>query len=105
MMNIVYMCIPVAAVPWYNICIVLQIDQFRYFITVLTIFISYKRNARQSTHCMHLHVAALPWYNICIVLPIDQCRNFITVLTIVMHYKAEMKLSRRILNVILKAAK
>ena len=30
--NIVYICISVVAVPWYNICIDLQIDQCRYFI-------------------------------------------------------------------------
>ena len=34
MINMVYMCIAVAALPWYNICIVLQIDQCRYFIIV-----------------------------------------------------------------------
>ena len=32
--NIVYICIAVAAVPWYNICIVLQFDLCRYFIIV-----------------------------------------------------------------------
>ena len=32
--NIVYMCIAVATVPWYNICIVLQFDLCRYFIIV-----------------------------------------------------------------------
>ena len=75
-MNMVYMCIAVAVVPWYNICIALQIDQCRYFIIVLTIFICYKRKS-DNRHIvdliyMHLHVAALPWYNICIVLQIDQ---------------------------------
>ena len=33
--NMVYMWISVAAVTWYNICIVLQIDKFRYFIIIL----------------------------------------------------------------------
>ena len=32
--NMVYMCIAYAAVTRYNICIVLQIDQCRYFIIV-----------------------------------------------------------------------
>ena len=32
--DVIYMHLHVAALPWYNICIVLQIDQCRYFITV-----------------------------------------------------------------------
>ena len=32
--NVVYKCTAVAAVPWYNICIVLQFDLRRYFIIV-----------------------------------------------------------------------
>ena len=60
----VNMCIAVAAVPGYIICIFLQIDQCRYIIIVLTIFICYKRNARQAEHIvdviyMHLHVCSL----------------------------------------------
>ena len=70
-------CIAVAAVPWYNICIVLQIDQCRYFITVLTTFTLYKTEMHVNRHIvdvifMHLHVAVLLWYNICIVLQNDQ---------------------------------
>ena len=78
------MCIAVAFVPWYNICIVLQIDQCRYLLLFLKLFICYKTGMPDSGHVvdviyMHLHVAAVPWYNICIVMQIDKCRYFITV--------------------------
>ena len=44
-------CIAAAAVPWYNICLVLQIDQWRYFITVFkTIFIRYKTEMHENKH-------------------------------------------------------
>ena len=86
---------------WHYICIVYEIDQCRYFITVLTIFICYKTkmpNNRQIVDViyMHLQLAALPWYYICIVLQIDQCRYFITVITIFICYKIEMQDNRHI---------
>ena len=43
-------CIAVAALSWYNICIVLQIDQRRYFITVLTVFIHYMSELHDNRH-------------------------------------------------------
>ena len=50
--DVIYMCmhLHVAALPWYNICIVLQIDQCRYFITVLTIFTRYKAEIKDKWH-------------------------------------------------------
>ena len=81
--NMVYMSIAVAAVQWYNICIVLQID-VDILSLFLSIFICYKRNVRQPTHCWCDILAptrcSLTWYNICIVLKIDQCIYCITVL-------------------------
>ena len=98
--NIVYICIAVAAVPWYNICIVLQIDQCRYFIIVLTIFVCYKRNARQVTHCWcDIHAPARCSLNtqayyrditsvlFCRLINEDILLLF---LTIVIRYKAEI---------------
>ena len=60
----VYMCIAVAAVMWYNICIVLQIDQCRYFIIVLKQNSYIIREMPDNWHIvdviyMHLQVAAL----------------------------------------------
>ena len=105
--NMVYMCIVVAAVPLYNICFVLQIDQCGYFINVFfTIFIYYKTEMPDNRHIfdviyMHLaHDAALPWYNISIVLQIDQCRYLITVLTIFIRYKIEIQVNRHIVDAI-----
>ena len=40
----------VAALPWYNICIVLQVDQCRYLITVLTTFIHYMTEMHINRH-------------------------------------------------------
>ena len=59
--NMVHMWIAVAAVSWYNVCIVLQIDQCRYCITVFTIFIRYEHEMHENRHiveviytCMHI---------------------------------------------------
>ena len=52
------MCIAVAAVPLYKICSDLQIDQCRYFITVLTIFIRYKiemQDNRRIVAAIYMH--------------------------------------------------
>ena len=44
--------IAVAVLPWYNICIIFQIDQCRYFITILiNSHTLYDWNARQQTYC------------------------------------------------------
>ena len=48
--DVIYMYLHMAALPWYNICIVFQIDQYRYFITVLTIFIRYKAKIKANRH-------------------------------------------------------
>ena len=61
----VYMCIAVAAVPWYNICVVLQIDKCRYFIIVFQQNSYAIREMPYIWHIvdvvyMHMHVAALP---------------------------------------------
>ena len=58
--DVIYMYLHVAALPWYNICAVLQVDQFRYSITDFNNIHTLKGwNKRQPTHCwcdiyMHL---------------------------------------------------
>ena len=59
------MCVVFAPVTWYNICIVLQIDQCRYFIIVYKQNLYVIREMPDNWHIvdvmyMHLHVAALP---------------------------------------------
>ena len=49
-LDVVYMHLHVAALPWYNICIGLQIDECRYFITVLTIFIRHNAEIKDNRH-------------------------------------------------------
>ena len=44
--DVIYMHLHVAALPWYNICIVLQIDLCRYFITVIL----YKAEIQDNRH-------------------------------------------------------
>ena len=46
----VYMCFSVAALPWYNICIVLQIDNVDILLLFLTIFIRYKAEIKDNRH-------------------------------------------------------
>ena len=63
--SMVYMCVAVAAVPWYNICIVLQIDQCIHFIIVFKQNSDVIREMPDNWHIVdviyiHMHVAALP---------------------------------------------
>ena len=59
----VYMCIAIAAVSWYSIYIVLQIDQYRYFIIVfkqISYITSKMPGTCQIVDVINIHVAALP---------------------------------------------
>ena len=70
--DVIYMHLQVAALPCYNICIVLQIDECRYVITVLTIlFIRYKAEIKDNRHifyaiytCISSHVYRLYRYKL-----------------------------------------
>ena len=46
----IYMHLHIATIPWYNIWIVLQSDQCKYFITDLTIFIRYHTEMHANRH-------------------------------------------------------
>ena len=47
--DVIYMHLHVAALPWYNICIVLQIDRCRYFIIVFNMLCPLKKTS--SSYC------------------------------------------------------
>ena len=53
--DVIHMHLHVAVLPWYNICIVLQIDQCKYFITVLCCKTEMQDNRQiVDAICMHL---------------------------------------------------
>ena len=98
--NIVYICISAAVVPWCNICILfcslIYVDNLLLF---LTIFIFYKRNARQLTLCWcvthalaHCSITKAYYRDITSALfsKLINVDILLLFLTILIYYKAEI---------------